>query len=302
LAETTNTTLAVSTHTSPRWNRALAWLIAALLLFAAGAKGYQAMHMRTSALLLPESAFEAALALWLASGFQRIWARRLSMGAFAIFAIVSLVKIHHGAVSCGCFGAIRVSPIAMFRVDTALVAVLILSGMKVQREKISASRPSSGRSFFDTAIFRASLAAIVVIAAAISLRITRLVPVPHIATIAATEPTGPKPDAAGVKIGKTEWLADTGDIAGGQIIRAIFTVENPSNRPLAIADVVPGCHCTSVPDPPEVIPASGSVTLEVDVDVSEEPGEFEQTVELNTQDRQFPMLLLRIAGNVVVKQ
>ncbi len=267
-----------------RSDRFVALVIAGLLLFAAIAKGYQAMHMRTAALLLPEAMLEIALAIWLASGFLARSARRASLVAFAIFAMVSLMKIHQGAVSCGCFGAIRVSPVAMFWVDSAIVVVLIVSSARHAK------------------IARASIAGVMLIAAGVGLHIARPISVPHVATIPATAPADLNLDAVGAKVSQTEWLADTGDIAGGRIIRAVFNVENPTNRPLAITDVVPGCHCTSVPNPPEVIPASGSVSVEVDVDVSQEPGEFEQAVELKTQDREFPILLLRVAGNVVLKQ
>jgi hypothetical protein len=53
---------------------------------------------------------EILLAAWLLSGLAAAWSRRVAMGLFGLFALVTLCKGLAGASSCGCFGRFEVNP------------------------------------------------------------------------------------------------------------------------------------------------------------------------------------------------
>ncbi|MGD1277577.1 MAG: hypothetical protein ABR964_10175 [Tepidisphaeraceae bacterium] len=102
-------------------------ILAALLLLAAGAKTYQALHgTPISVVLLVQSSLEAILALWLASGVAARQAAAIALIVFTLFALVSLVEVYTGKSSCACFGPLQVPPVVTFLLDLAIVYVLIV--------------------------------------------------------------------------------------------------------------------------------------------------------------------------------
>ncbi|MGH7194638.1 MAG: MauE/DoxX family redox-associated membrane protein, partial [Candidatus Saccharimonadales bacterium] len=107
-------------------------LIGALLIFAAAATASNAaieirLHgawglseFTTTAVTL----CEFLLGAWLISGWRWSVARFVGVVCFLAFAVVSAVRIAAGESSCGCFGAIRLSPRLAFGLDVIAIALL----------------------------------------------------------------------------------------------------------------------------------------------------------------------------------
>jgi hypothetical protein len=89
-----------------------------VLLIAAALKGYELaikptadtslLRYRWLAAALVE--FELFLGLWLLSGVYQGHARVVALVAFAVFLCANLYQALSGEESCGCFGAVRISP------------------------------------------------------------------------------------------------------------------------------------------------------------------------------------------------
>lgn len=108
-----------------------------LLLGAAVLKGHQLM---TSAVISTEFwdvrwvralevLVEAALGLWLVSGFAPVYAGRLTCLCFIGFAGITLYKGLMGATSCGCFGNLQVNPWSTFVLDLTAIPMALWVGL-----------------------------------------------------------------------------------------------------------------------------------------------------------------------------
>lgn len=113
--------------------RVVRWLLAVLMLVAAGLKGYQLATEPVSGgglmdsrwFLMATVEFEIFFGLWLLSGFwpRLTWAAAIA--CFGLFSVVSLSKALGGAASCGCFGQVQVNPWYTCMLDVAAVAALL---------------------------------------------------------------------------------------------------------------------------------------------------------------------------------
>ena len=103
------------------------------MLTAASLKGYglardplaqdEVLPNRTTAILAV--LFELGLGSWLLVGVFPSVARPIAIVCFTTFLIVSISHILAGKASCGCFGAIQVTPWVTTIFDTAIVGLLI---------------------------------------------------------------------------------------------------------------------------------------------------------------------------------
>ena len=105
-----------------------------ILLTAAGLKAHQLATEPVLSIdiftyrwsLAIQVQFELVLGLWLLGGVHRRLLWLVSTVCFALFALVSLHKALAGQASCGCFGAVRVSPWYTLVLDVAAAGALIL--------------------------------------------------------------------------------------------------------------------------------------------------------------------------------
>ena len=134
------------------------FLIAAVLLLAAGLKAYQLAtaplppavqgSVFTPLLELLNNRYflmvvvvgEIFFALLLMSGIGRQWTWLLSLLGFMTFTLVSVMKGLSGEASCGCFGTITVNPWYTATFDAAIVGLLIMF-----RERIDWTLPALDR-------------------------------------------------------------------------------------------------------------------------------------------------------------
>ena len=108
--------------------------LAAILLAAAGLKAYQLatepvggkdiFSFRWS--LIAQVEFEILLGVWLLSGLFKRPAWLAALACFAFFCCATLYKALSGAVSCGCFGKIEVSPWYTLVLDVCAVFALLV--------------------------------------------------------------------------------------------------------------------------------------------------------------------------------
>ena len=120
------------------------FVIAAILLLAAGLKAYQ-LATAPLPLVVQGSVFtpllellndryflmavvvgEILFALVLIAGIWRQWTRLLSLLGFAAFTFVSMMKGLSGETSCGCFGTVTVNPWIAMGLDLVIVACLAI--------------------------------------------------------------------------------------------------------------------------------------------------------------------------------
>jgi len=104
--------------------------VACLLLVAAGLKAYQSFGGKVLVansifehrwFILGQTTGEVGLALWLVTGWHARVVRRLVAGLFFVFVEYSLYRVAQGKASCGCFGAISVTPWLTFLLDSVVV-------------------------------------------------------------------------------------------------------------------------------------------------------------------------------------
>ena len=112
---------------------AVRFLLASLLLTAAGLKGHQLAtepvaneSLFTSRwLLIGVVELEIGLGIWLLVGAKSLWLWRAAMALFAGFAGVSLYTVWQGFESCGCFGRLVIAPEWALTVDFAALMLLV---------------------------------------------------------------------------------------------------------------------------------------------------------------------------------
>lgn len=117
------------------WNGARC-VLGVTLLAAAALKGYELATSPVASgdglwnsrpLLIAAVEYELVLGVWLLAGWRPVWAHRVALATFALFAAVALYKAHSGDASCGCFGRLTVSPWLTFGFDTLAVAALAVA-------------------------------------------------------------------------------------------------------------------------------------------------------------------------------
>lgn len=75
-------------------------------------------------IMVPQIACELILGMWLISQMNSQVCRKVALGVFTVFAIVSLGKGLKGEISCGCFGHLQVNPWWTFALDLFALAAL----------------------------------------------------------------------------------------------------------------------------------------------------------------------------------
>lgn len=111
-------------------------VLAAILLVAAGLKAHQLatepvvgdgfLFLSSRAVMVVELECEIILGVWLLSGVFSKLAWLVTTACFAAFAVITYSKAVRGEASCGCFGAVTVSPWITLVMDVGAVAALML--------------------------------------------------------------------------------------------------------------------------------------------------------------------------------
>jgi hypothetical protein len=110
-------------------------ILGLVLLVAAGLKLHQQTHvppqlhqgwMESSPLILPLAGCELVLGALLISGIWMAKARKIAIVAFSAFAVVAIAEGIGRQRSCGCFGAVQISPWYTAIFDICALTILLL--------------------------------------------------------------------------------------------------------------------------------------------------------------------------------
>lgn len=199
--------------------------------------------------------YEIALGVWLVSGWMRFGAWVASLATLLIFALHNLELLSAGRPSCGCLGAVDVSPGYMLTFD------LILAVLLLKRRPRWAGWPADSPRLRQVALTGAVMAGVLGAAAGVAYWQHGSVA----AALAALrdEPLAVVPADLGV-----------GAVASGTVVEATVRVHNLTGEPAHLAYAKGSCACAEFPDLPLVVPPHGTADVRVRVTVSGPEGSF----------------------------
>lgn len=109
-------------------------------------------------LLIAAIELEIILGLWLLSGWAPCTSCLAAVGFFGVLAAVSLYLALDGRPSCGCFGAVTVSPWLTFALDTVIIAFLFAFRPARTRQSL---QPTLFQSYLSTSLGAAAFLALI---------------------------------------------------------------------------------------------------------------------------------------------
>lgn len=206
--------------------RLIACLLGLILVAASLAKYDSVTDLAMSAegldrdwwLVISGLGIEAVLGLCLVAGVFPFTARRLALVCFGVFAVLSLLKGLRGEPSCGCLGAIQISPWFALTFDIAALAVLA----SARPTPTTGSSPPSGDSL--------ALCGIVAFGIGLGLHAYE-----SVTSLSRGLVLSEQRHEIGV-VGQAEHLTHT------------FTVENRCRYAIEIAQSHSTCSCSTLPD------------------------------------------------------
>ena len=286
-------------------------LLAMLLLFAAIAKGYAGWQDHTlTAIRWAQIGVEVGLGIWVGSGIKVGAAWQTSVVTFSLFAGVTLYEVFRQAPSCGCFGHASLPPTTMFLLDLGIVAALTIArpyrnggtGRPKTRLVIAMGVICTGLLAVEWA--RLTLRAV----ASPSASSTNIIKSTAIGSGAGLPPLrsplsssslqAPRADYVAIAISATTWAADLGIAPQGKAVTVLFRIGSPNHRLLQVRGLSTSCGCTSVPDPPQIIPAEGTVDMVLKYEVPDRAVSFESNVLITTDSPYLPPLKLAVKGAI----
>lgn len=226
--------------------------------------------------------WEAILALWLFWGHYRITAWAVALATFAAFAAVSAHLGFVGESSCGCFGALSVSPWIAFGLDVAVIAALT-----IWRPDLRAAVCARGRAV--TRLAGAALCFVLIVGSLL----------------------GAMAGAATLRFGSTEAalahlrneriairprMLDVGVASCGEVVRVRVEVVNWTDREVRIVGGTADCSCFVLEDLPVTIPPGERRHIAASIASPKSPGVFMRDAYVWTDDAVQRWVLLRFTG------
>ena len=220
--------------------------------------------------------FELLLGLWLVSGLWMKLAWGVTLVLFSGFTGVSLSMVIEGRSSCGCFGAVEVSPIWMLLFDIVAIALLLLCSRKIlNRSRVVLNGALAG------AGLTASLLMMFNATNLTSWTVQQLSPKltgQYLVTVPAVIDLGKGP--------ADEWRT------------LELTVFNRSSEPITLVGAEHNCKCRAEQDLPVTIPAQEKATIRVSVRLGRTSGKQFDRFWLRTSHQRQPLLLCRWQATV----
>jgi hypothetical protein len=268
------------TNSEPRaWvSRCAACLVGIYLLAAAGLKLFSDGAVSAGeteyapALRFLAVQAEILLGVWLILGWWRITAFMLACLLLAMFAMLSLSSFLSGQSDCGCFGNLKVHPGLTATVNLAALGLLSLSRPEIKWKENRGSVIAVGA----LTALTGGLAWV------------------------ANGPIGNKLLARwqGQTVALRSSVVEAGEAAEGTRRQFPVMLTNSSSRDVRIVGGNADCSCTTTRNLPVTVPASGEVTIEIELKFRGTPGRFEHHFELFTDDKVRPKLRGVIVGRV----
>ncbi|AMV27856.1 hypothetical protein VT84_25865 [Gemmata sp. SH-PL17] len=244
---------------------------AALKLFSDGSVSAGEM-VYTPALRFLAVQAEIVLGTWLILGRWRLAAFMSACLLLAMFALLSLFSFLRGQSNCGCFGDLKVHPGITATVNLVALGLLALSRPQMRWKENRGAVVAVGT----LAALTGGLAWV------------------------ANGPVGNTLLARwqGQTVALQSSVVEAGEATEGTRRQFPVVVTNRSSRDVRIIGGNADCTCTTTRNLPVTVPASGEVTVEIDLKFRGTPGRFEHRFELFTDDKTHPKLRGVIVGHV----
>lgn len=242
----------------------------------------------------PEIVLEWLLACWLLSGIAAQWARRATLLLFSGFILFLLYQLYEGADSCGCLGAIEISPVYTLIFDSILIAGLLI--FKPALRNMAPHRFSSMRRMGSVTVGLCGIAVLSFVLSRDPMRDQSIDPLGSASnnSAATTETTanrvtGPLPK---------EMVSELGSIDLGSSHPLSFMISNRTGRDVVIKRIASKCKCIRLQSPPSRLPAWQSTHVNVIFEAPQEVTDYTKVVELTTDDTTTPMIRLIVKAAI----
>ncbi len=227
---------------------------------------------------LPATMWELVLGVWLLSGAQRALAWLAASLTFLAFAGVSAYLGWAGVGSCGCLGAVRVSPWYAFGVDVAALALLTL-----------------GRPRFDVD-FRGVLRGTAPIALG---TIVVLGAVAGISSIIFGSPSAALARFRGESITVEPTTTDVGDAVAGESKRFSIRLTNYADQHIRIVGGTTTCSCIATESLPMDLAPGATGAVDVEIQFRGAPRIFRHRFSLLSDSDKHSKIVAYFAGRVI---
>ncbi len=117
-------------------------------------------------------------------------------------------------------------------------------------------------------------------------------------TSAVTKSPATQPALPAVEVTGNSAEYDLGFIAPGSIHTAVFILINDSDKPLTIKKVRSECSCMKVLDPPEAIPAGGSIEIKVEVAAPAKSLRYSKRIVIQTDSPERSVIALTVTADI----
>ena len=275
------------------WFRWILRIPGTLLLLAAALKT-QGLALepvgRVGLFTLPEVelaviGFEAFLGFWLWSGKNPAGAWIISVLTFSAFAGVSFYLGWVGQSSCGCFGALAMSPWYAFALDLLILVMLAVGFPDLRplwasptRSLVNAMRPVAWG----------------VVGIAINLGL--LLILAH--TIFGSVPSA-LAYLRGERISVHPRMVEIEEGVPGETRKVKVEVANWTDEPIRLIGGTTDCACTVLGDLPVTIPARETRTVTVDIFLSARPGIYTRKATFLVDDHGFRHISFSMTGRIL---
>lgn len=200
---------------------------------------------------------EIFLGVWLLSGYSRLAAWFLASIAFGVFAVVNFRSGWIGQASCGCFGAIAVSPWTAFGLDVGVVLLLGTLGRPAGLTQPAAVRDAARHALAFAAGVGFILATWTFIA---------------IWALGSTDAT--LAFLRGRRVFAYPSVVDFGAASFGDMREASVTIQNMTGRTVLLVGGTLDCSCSFLADLPTTIPPGEKCSIRIRMRTPDKPGNF----------------------------
>jgi hypothetical protein len=200
--------------------------------------------------------YEAALGLGLlfARRPARLWP--LTVATFAVFVGFNFRAIWIGQASCGCFGAVKVSPWGALVLDLGALALLTVWACRDRETRaLRTSAPDAGGFLLSFGL-------------AVGLFL-------GVVSIGFGSVAGARASLRGDEVFLDPPLVDLGTVPAGEVSEKLLTVFNAGRGDVRVLGGTSNCACTLIRDLPVTIPPGQSVSLRISVKTPPSTGAFQ---------------------------
>ncbi len=227
---------------------------------------------------MPATIWELVLGVWLLSEAQRALAWLAAGLTFLTFTGVSAYLGWTGVASCGCLGAVRVSPWYAFGVDVAALALLLLGRPRFDVDVRGALRGTAP----------IALGTIVILGA-----------VAGISSLIFGSPSAALARFRGEAIAVEPATTDVGEGVVGESKRFSIRLTNYADRSIRIVGGTTTCSCIATESLPLELAPRATAAVDVEIHFRGAPGVFRHRFSLLSDSDKHSKIVAYFAGRVL---